>query len=106
MESPWWKKTEIDVACSTHPYNDCDDWDDAKEVKQAQLHRDTLRVCLEEPACTSYTIWGFSDKCTWITELANDREQCPLPFDEIVGSNGTHALKQAFYAMMDELESH
>ena len=97
--------TEIDIACRTYPYGDCSDWDTAKEDRQAALYRDTLNACLEEPACTSYTMWGFTDKYTWITDLAGGIEQFPLPFDANI-QDGLYQPKPAFFALVDELESH
>lgn len=33
---------------------------------QARLFSDYLRVCLEDEACPSFTLWGFTDRSSWI----------------------------------------
>ena len=34
--------------------------------KQAALYRDTLRACLDVPACRSFSTWGATDRYSWI----------------------------------------
>lgn len=36
--------------------------------KQAALYRDTLKVCLAQPQCLSFSTWGTTDRYSWIPE--------------------------------------
>jgi len=75
--------TELDVTCeATH----------CTLEEQASVYRSMLRVCLREPACTSFETWGFTDLYTWKGSDAR-----PLPFD------ATYAPKPAFHALVNEL---
>lgn len=94
--------TELDIACGSFPGYNCGNWDAAKQQKQADLYKDALNACLEEPACTSFTMWGYTDRYTWLTDH-HGSEQYPLIFEESV-VNGTYAPKPAFFALVEELE--
>ncbi|MFD6530432.1 endo-1,4-beta-xylanase [Streptomyces sp. NPDC060184] len=51
--------TEIDVRM-TLPV------DDAKQARQAQDYRRLLDACIAVRGCKSFTVWGFSDKYSWV----------------------------------------
>ncbi|MBT9539788.1 endo-1,4-beta-xylanase [Thiobacillus sp.] len=36
--------------------------------KQAVIYRDTLKVCLAQPQCRSFSTWGTTDRYSWIPE--------------------------------------
>jgi len=36
--------------------------------KQATLYRDTLKLCLAQPQCRSFSTWGTTDRYSWIPE--------------------------------------
>jgi len=36
--------------------------------KQAVLYRDTLKLCLAQPQCRSFSTWGTTDRYSWIPE--------------------------------------
>jgi endo-1,4-beta-xylanase len=97
--------TELDISCGSPFVEDyaCEVWDDAQEQRQADLYAELLDVCLERPACTSFTLWGFTDTYTWLTGIRG--VQYPLPFEEFT-VDGLYAPKPAFFAMVDALESH
>ncbi len=78
-------------------------WDDAKKNQQAAKYQEWLSACLDQPACTSFTVWGFTDRYTWLDELYGEA-QYPLPFEATV-VNGTYAPKPAFFSMIGEFES-
>lgn len=48
--------TEMDVR-----FQDCQGSDET----QAQVFAEVLRACLDAPNCTSFTLWGFTDRITW-----------------------------------------
>ncbi|MEM2167923.1 MAG: endo-1,4-beta-xylanase [Candidatus Bathyarchaeia archaeon] len=39
-------------------------WEDL--IKQAEIYRDILRVCLSADNCKAFVMWGFTDKYSWI----------------------------------------
>ncbi len=45
--------------------------------RQAQVYADAARVCARAPNCTGLTIWGVTDRWSWL-----DAEARALPFDE------------------------
>ncbi|MGW2839108.1 endo-1,4-beta-xylanase [Streptomyces sp. NPDC001493] len=51
--------TEIDVRM-TLPV------DDTKQARQAQDYRRLLDACIAVRGCKSFTVWGFSDKYSWV----------------------------------------
>ena len=48
-----------------------------EEGPQARVYGQAARVCAEEPNCTGLTVWGVTDRWSWLGEDAK-----PLPFDE------------------------
>ena len=78
--------TEFDVAT---------DWrEDPLEQaeRQAMFYAETLRACLEQPACKALQIWGMSDRYGWRAPLE------AMPLDE------DFSPKPAFEAMRKVLE--
>jgi len=67
--------TEIDIACNSN--GACTGWGTQDEQKQAAVYGSLLQVCIDEPMCTNFETWGFTDKFTWLGV-----QQHPLPFDE------------------------
>lgn len=49
---------------------------DTEEQRQAQVYGDAAHVCASEPNCTGLTVWGVTDRFSWLGEDA-----APLPFD-------------------------
>jgi endo-1,4-beta-xylanase len=88
--------TEIDVACGNYPDYDCPAWGDTEQQEQASVYQSLLEICLEEPGCTSFETWGFTDKYTWLTS-EDGTDQHPLPFDE------NYEKKPAYDTMLDIL---
>lgn len=37
-----------------------------KLEQQAGVYRQVLKMCLDQPACVSFTVWGFTDAFSWI----------------------------------------
>ncbi|MCA1953916.1 MAG: endo-1,4-beta-xylanase, partial [Anaerolinea sp.] len=40
-----------------------------KLKQQAQIYRDALEVCLSEPACEAFLVWGFTEKHHWLNDV-------------------------------------
>jgi len=49
---------------------------DTDEARQAQIYGDASRACADAPNCTGVTVWGITDRWSWLGEDA-----APLPFD-------------------------
>ncbi|GIE78111.1 beta-xylanase [Actinoplanes philippinensis] len=72
--------TEVDVRLILPPTA-------AKLKKQAEVYRRTLQDCLAVPECVSFTVWGFTDRYSWIPNLQSgagmaclfDAELVPKP---------------------------
>ena len=95
--------TELDISCGS-PFVEnyaCDAWGDTQRQRQATLYAELLNICLERSACTSFTLWGFTDQYTWLTNIRG--LQYPLPFEDFT-VDGVYAPKPAFFSMLDVLE--
>lgn len=71
-----------------------------KEATQAQIYKDIVEACLQSGACKSITIWGISDKFSWLLqpEFQNlGGGDAPLIFDD------DYSPKPAYYAIRDAL---
>ena len=88
--------TEVDVDCGYWD-NDigrrvpCDSFTSETEEKQAEIYQFLLNVCLYVDACTSFTMWGITDRHTWLDG------HYPLPFDS------NYQPKLAAHYMLDTL---
>src|SRR5208283_5738601 len=60
---------------------------------QAQTYQRILNVCLQNPGCTAFQTWGFTDKHTWLPTAF------PLPFDS------NYQPKPAFTALLSTLNT-
>jgi len=40
--------------------------------QQEQIYTDMLTVCLENPMCKMFLVWGFTDKYSWVGPLQGD----------------------------------
>jgi endo-1,4-beta-xylanase len=53
-----------------------------KLAAQAAIYGDALKVCLTVPRCVSFTVWGFSDRYSWVpTVHAEAGAACVLDAD-------------------------
>jgi endo-1,4-beta-xylanase len=59
---------------------------------QARYYKNYLKVCLAAPNCTGFTLWGLTDKYTWLGSAGK-----PLIFDE------NYNPKPAYYALRNAL---
>jgi endo-1,4-beta-xylanase len=50
---------------------------DTAEARQAQVYGDASSACAEAPNCTGVTVWGVTDRWSWL-----GADAAPLPFDE------------------------
>ena len=54
---------------------------------QASYFRRLLDACLGARSCTSFTVWGFTDKYSWVPGVF-DGEGSATPMDETYGRSG------------------
>jgi GH35 family endo-1,4-beta-xylanase len=65
--------------------------------QQADVYRNSLRACLDASNCTGYTLWGFTDKYTWVVPFWGP--DAPLIMDTNFNK------KAAWFALRDQLNS-
>ena len=65
--------------------------------QQAQNYRDILNVCLNEPNCTAFIMWGMTDKYSWIPQTRQGYGSA-LIFDE------NYLPKPAYQALLDAIK--
>jgi endo-1,4-beta-xylanase len=70
--------------------------DDAKLAAQADVYRNIVRTCRAVPRCRSITVWGFTDRHSWIPESSPGYGSATLLDDDL-------AAKPAFRAFAGAL---
>jgi endo-1,4-beta-xylanase len=66
-------------------------------MRQAEIYRAVVRVCLANPGCTAIQTWGFTDKYSWIRSHSRGTRGEALLFDP------TYTPKPAYKAVLEEL---
>ncbi len=66
--------TEMDVAMPMPPTQE-------KLTAQAGVYRNIMQTCLDQPACTAFVLWGFTDAHSWIPGFS-EGNGAALIFDE------------------------
>lgn len=84
--------TEMDVRVRTPPQ-----WEDL--VRQAEIYRDILKVCLSAGNCKVFVMWGFTDEYSWIPSYFSGYGAA-LIFDE------SYRPKPAYYYIVKVLIEH
>ncbi|QIJ64110.1 endo-1,4-beta-xylanase [Streptomyces sp. JB150] len=69
-----------------------------QERTQAEYYRRTLAACLAVDGCDSFTIWGFTDKYSWVPVFFEGEGFANVMTDEF-------ERKPAFYALLDTLKA-
>jgi len=82
--------TEIDVSCATN--GQACTWTPEKATQQATVYQGLLQQCVDQPKCTNFETWGYTDKYTWLSTADH-----PLPFDE------NYKPKPAFNSLLQTL---
>ncbi|CAL9548966.1 Endo-1,4-beta-xylanase Z [Streptomyces sp. enrichment culture] len=70
---------------------------EAQEQKQADYYQRTLEACLAVDGCNSFTIWGFTDKYSWVPVFFEGEGFANVMTEDYV-------RKPAFYALRDTLK--
>lgn len=70
--------------------------DNSKDTTQANYYRDTINACLNVTACAGVTIWGFTDRHSWVPDTFPG-EGAALIYDE------NYQPKASYQAVHDAL---
>ncbi|MDN3271589.1 endo-1,4-beta-xylanase [Streptomyces sp. MA15] len=65
----------------------------AQEKQQADYYRRMLQACLEVDGCNSFTIWGFTDKYSWVPVFFEGEGWATVMTDAFVRKPAYHALR-------------
>ncbi|MEV4534008.1 endo-1,4-beta-xylanase [Asanoa sp. NPDC049518] len=71
--------------------------DSTKDATQATYYRNVVQGCLAVTACAGVTIWGFTDKYSWVPDVFSG-EGAALPWD------ANYSTKPAYTAIHDALD--
>ncbi|MEY9813781.1 endo-1,4-beta-xylanase [Streptomyces albogriseolus] len=69
----------------------------AQEKQQAEYYQRMLQACLEVDGCNSFTIWGFTDKYSWVPVFFQGEGFATVMTDDF-------DRKPAYYALRDTLK--
>jgi endo-1,4-beta-xylanase len=67
--------------------------------RQANIYRNVLHACLQNPGCTAIQTWGFTDKYSWIGSHSHGARGGALLFDK------SYRSKPAYAAVLEEISS-
>ncbi|WP_437074902.1 endo-1,4-beta-xylanase [Streptomyces sp. enrichment culture] len=71
---------------------------EAQQRRQAEYYQRALSACLAVDGCDSFTIWGFTDKYSWVPVFFEGEGFANVMTDDFV-------RKPAFYALRDTLKA-
>ena len=55
--------------------------------RQADIYRNVLHACLQNPGCTAVQTWGFTDKYSWIGSHSHGARGGALLFDKSISQS-------------------
>lgn len=84
--------TEVDVGI---PIQGPGEPSKAQLAWQAKIYREIATACAENPGCTAFQTWGFTDQYSWIPRATHGKRGDALPFDV------NFKPKPAYYAILD-----
>ena len=68
-----------------------------KLTSQARIYSQIMGACLSTKACKTFTVWGLTDKHSWIPGITGNAD-APLLFD------GSYRPKPAYYSLLEVLK--
>ncbi len=63
-------------------------------ARQAKVYGRVAEACAQEPACTAFQTWGFTDRYSWIPHHTHEKFGFALPF------SSAYKPKPAYYAIL------
>ena len=70
--------------------------DEAKQATQASYYRRLLDACLGARSCRSFTVWGFTDKYSWVPVFFPAEGAATVMWEDFTP-------KPAYYTLRDTL---
>jgi endo-1,4-beta-xylanase len=70
--------TEMDVGIPTNAHGQASK---SQLAWQAKVYRKVAMACAENPGCTAFQTWGFTDRYSWIPKHSHGKEGAALLFD-------------------------
>jgi endo-1,4-beta-xylanase len=86
--------TELDISL---PLDSAGRIRTSDQQRQAEIYRDVIRACIQNPGCTAIQTWGFTDKYSWIGSHSHGGHGAALPFDR------AYKPKPAYAALLEAL---
>ncbi len=81
----------MDVAAGTQPTA-------AQLEKQASYYQRALDACIAVEECNSFTIWGFTDKYSWVPVFFPEEGAATIMWDDLGKKPAFYALRRALQA--------
>ena len=69
-----------------------------RQAAQARAYAQLVKVCVDQPACTSFTVWGFTDRYSWLPEGIDGQGYAALMTDQYTRKPAFDAVARALYA--------
>jgi endo-1,4-beta-xylanase len=69
--------------------------------RQREVYKTMTELCLHQPACSGITLWGFTDKRSWITDYPDTFSG----YGAATPTTATYARKPAWEGIVDALTS-
>ncbi|WP_151526093.1 endo-1,4-beta-xylanase [Serinicoccus kebangsaanensis] len=68
-------------------------------AEQVQLHAERhdamLQACIDVPACTSFTVWGFPDANSWVPDVFPGEDWATIFLDDFTPKPAYHAMLES-----------
>jgi endo-1,4-beta-xylanase len=68
---------------------------DEQLAKQAEYYQRVLDACLSVRGCDSFTIWGFTDKYSWVPVFFPSEGAATVMWDDLTRKPAYHALRES-----------
>lgn len=90
--------TEMDVALPLAGHGQASD---SQLAWQAIIYRNIAKTCAENPGCTAFQMWGFTDRYSWIPAHTKGKRGAALIFDADYGPKPAYqAVVEAFQRVL------
>lgn len=67
---------------------------DQQLERQADYYRQALEACLDVEGCQSFTVWGLSDRYSWVPVFFQDEGAATITWDDFTPKPAYDALRQ------------
>lgn len=71
---------------------------DEKLATQVATFRSTVEACLAVPECVSCTVWGFTDRHSWVPDVFDGQDAATLLDEELAPKPAYDAVLEALLA--------